>query len=173
MLDGHGSRLELPFLKYINNKTTEWCVCLGVPYETAYWQVGDSKEQNGSFNMAMTDVKRKLLDLKRQSCMNETIDTNDLMMLINIAWNKSFARVDKNKRAIADRGWKPYNHNILTFSHIRATMTETDRIYDLNYQVVLSCIGTVRKDILRKCSFKYFNEHLIILTYGIIIKNVP
>ena len=64
MLDGHGSRLELPFLKYINNKTTEWCVCLGVPYGTAYWQVGDSKEQNGSFNMAMTDAKRNLLDLK-------------------------------------------------------------------------------------------------------------
>ena len=143
MLDGHGSRLELPFLKYINNKTTEWCVCLGVPYGTAYWQVGDSKEQNGSFNMAMTDAKRKLLDLKRKFCMNATIDKNDLMLLINIAWNKSFARVDKNRRAIADRGWGPYNRNILTFSHIRATMTETDRIYDLNYQVVLSCTGTV------------------------------
>ena len=57
MLDKHGSRLELPFLKYINDKTTEWCVYLGVPYGTAYWQVGDNKEQNGSFNMAMTDVK--------------------------------------------------------------------------------------------------------------------
>ena len=45
ILDGHGSRLEVPFLKYINDKTTEWCVCLGVPYGTAYWQVGDSKEQ--------------------------------------------------------------------------------------------------------------------------------
>ena len=112
------------------------CVCLGVPYGTAYWQVGDSKEQNGSFNIAMTDAKRKLLDLKRQSCMNETIDKGDLMLFINTAWNKSFARVNKNRRAIVDRRWGPYNRNILTFSHIRATMTETDRIYDLNYQVV-------------------------------------
>ena len=55
--------------------------------------------------MAMIDAKRKLLDLKRKSCMNETIDKNDLMLLINIAWNKSFARVDKNRRAIVDRGW--------------------------------------------------------------------
>ena len=39
--------------------------------------------------MAMIDAKRKLLDLKRQSCMNETIDKGDLMLLINIAWNKS------------------------------------------------------------------------------------
>ena len=74
--------------------------------------------------MTMTDTKRKLLDLKRQSCMNETIDKGDLMLLINTTWNKSFARVDENKRAIVDRGWGPYNCNILTFSHIRATMTE-------------------------------------------------
>ena len=74
MLDGHGSRLELPFLKYSNDKITEWCVCLGVPYGSTYWQVGDSKEQNGSFNMAMIDTKRKLLDLKRLSCMLEAID---------------------------------------------------------------------------------------------------
>ena len=63
MFDGHKGLLELPFLKYLNDKTTEWCVCLGVPYETVYWQVGDSKEQHGSFTMAMTDAKRKLLDL--------------------------------------------------------------------------------------------------------------
>ena len=100
-------------------------------------------KNKGSFNMTMIDAKRKLLDLKRQSCMNETIDKNDLMLLINIAWNKSFARVDKNRRAIADRRWGQYNRNILTFSHIRATMTETDRIYDLNYQVVLSSSSSV------------------------------
>ena len=67
-------------------------------------QGDDGKEQNDSFNMTTTDAKRKLLDLKRKSCMNEIIDENDLMLLINIAWNKSFARVDKNRRAITDRG---------------------------------------------------------------------
>ena len=151
MLDGHGSRLELPFLKYINNKTTEWCVCLGVPYGTAYWQVGDSKEQNGSFNMAMTDAKRKLLNLKRKHCLKETIDKTDLMLLINIAWNKSFARIDKNRKAIADRGWGPYNRNILTLSHIRATMTNDERKDDafFNYEVVLSSslsVSTITND---------------------------
>ena len=85
MFDGHGKRLELPFLKYINDKTTKWCICLGVPYGITHWQGGDSKEQNRSFNMTMTDAKRKLLDLKYQSCMNETIDKSDLMLLINIA----------------------------------------------------------------------------------------
>ena len=66
--------------------------------------------------------------------MNETIDKSYLMLLINIAWNKSFSRVDKNRRDIADRGWGPYNRNIPTFSHIRATMTETDKIF-INYDI--------------------------------------
>ena len=52
--------------------------------------MGDSKEQNGSINMAMIDTKRKLLDLKRSYCLKVTIDKSDLMMLINIAWNKIF-----------------------------------------------------------------------------------
>ena len=104
MIDGYGSRLELPFLKNINDSTTEWCTCLGVPYGTAYWQVGDSKEQIGSLNVAMTDAKRNLLDLNRSHCLKETIDKSDLILLISIAWNKSFARIDMNKKNITDRG---------------------------------------------------------------------
>ena len=83
--------------------------------------------------MATTDAKRQFLDLKRQSCMNETIDKGDFMLLINIAWTKLFSCVDKNRKAIADREWGSYNCNILTFSHIRVIMTKT-----LNKQVVLS-----------------------------------
>ena len=57
LLDGHGSRLEMPFLQYINNPEDHWVVCLGAPYGTALWQVGDSKEQNSSFNNAFTKAK--------------------------------------------------------------------------------------------------------------------
>ena len=39
IFDGHGSRLEYPFLQYINNPDHKWSVCVGVPYGTAYWQV--------------------------------------------------------------------------------------------------------------------------------------
>ena len=38
-------------------------MCLGVPYGTALWQVGDSKEQNGSFYISMAIAKMDLLDL--------------------------------------------------------------------------------------------------------------
>ena len=64
LLDGHCSRLEMPFWKYVNTPADNWIACIGVPYGTALWQVGDSKEQNGSFNMAMTKAKQNLLELK-------------------------------------------------------------------------------------------------------------
>ena len=141
--DGYGSRYELPFLKYINDSATEWCIYLCVPYGTPYWQVGDSEEQNGSFNIAMTDVKRKLLDLKRSHCLKETIEKNNLMLLINIAWNKSFASIDMNKKYIANEGWGLYNCNIFTLSHIRATMTETEKINEMKYEFMLSPSSSV------------------------------
>ena len=61
--------------------------------------MGDSKERNSSFNMAMKDAKRELLFLKHEHYLNESIDKSNLMLLINIAWDKSYACVDKNKRA--------------------------------------------------------------------------
>ncbi len=35
LIDGHNSRLQLPFLEYINIPKDHWVVCLGVPYGKA------------------------------------------------------------------------------------------------------------------------------------------
>ena len=53
IVDRHGSRLKDIFLDYING-VNKWCICVGVPYGTAYWQLVNSKEQKGSFNIVMT-----------------------------------------------------------------------------------------------------------------------
>ena len=58
--DAHGSRFKLAFLEYINNPRHKWAVCIGVPYGTALWQVGDSSEQNGAMNVASVVEKGKL-----------------------------------------------------------------------------------------------------------------
>ena len=128
LLDGHRSRLEMPFLKYVNTPEDHWVAVIGVPYGTALWQVGDSKEQNGSFNMAITKAKQNLLEMKDSIGMQNAgmIDT-DLMPLINEAWEKSFARVDKNRNAIADRGWNPLNKALLLDPTLRSTMTSNEK----------------------------------------------
>ena len=66
LLDGHSSRLQTSFLRYINTPEDNFVTCIGVPYGTALWQVGDSKEQNESFNIAMTAEKRKLVQKRNR-----------------------------------------------------------------------------------------------------------
>jgi hypothetical protein len=122
LLDGHGSRLELPFLKYINTEAHQWVVCIGVPYGTSYWQVGDSAEQNGCYKMALTSEKAELVIKKqRHSIPNARIETYEIVIVVNAAWQKSFARVDYNREAIAARGWGPLTRNLLDHPEILAT----------------------------------------------------
>ena len=66
LVDGHGSRIELPFLQYIVDPAHEWAVCIGVPYGTVLWQVRDSAEQNGSFNIASMVEKINIMQNKYQ-----------------------------------------------------------------------------------------------------------
>ena len=128
LLDGHGSRLELPFLNYINCPNHEWVVFLGVPYGTSYWQVGDSSEQNGSYKMAITKAKAKLVDMKIKKCIkNPRVEKDEIVLVVNQAWNASFARVEYNKKAIAARGWNPLTFNLLDNPEICGTMTEEDQ----------------------------------------------
>jgi hypothetical protein len=61
VLDGHQSRMKLPFLQYINDPAHPWTVCLGVPYGTHIWQVADSLELKGSFKIAFTRAKAEYL----------------------------------------------------------------------------------------------------------------
>ena len=99
-------------------------------YGTAYWQVGDSKEQNGSFKMALAKAKKHLLAIKMQHCMKRTIEPHDIMVILSDAWDSSFSRVNKNNNAISDRGWNPLNYQLLMNPDIRATMTPTEVAFE-------------------------------------------
>ena len=103
-------------------------MCIGVPYGTAYWQVGDSKEQNGSFNIAITQAKQDLLETNDTlGLYDEGIVDTDLMPIINSAWKRSFGRIDKNKNAISDRGWYQLNKALLLDPDIIATRSAREK----------------------------------------------
>jgi hypothetical protein len=121
LLDGHGSRFELPFLQYINNPLTHWNVCVGVPYGTLYWQVGDSSEQNICFKMALTKYKRDLLTRKELVGGEFAIEKEDVPCLVSRAWQDLFAQIHTNKNAIAERGWTPLNYDCLLHPEIAST----------------------------------------------------
>ena len=50
----------------------------------------------------------------------------NIVPLVNKAWNASFVRIDKNRKAISERGWGPCNQNLLLYKEILNTMTQED-----------------------------------------------
>ena len=76
IVDGHGSRLSIPFLRYTNNldeKGNEleganhrWKVFIGLPNGTAYWQVADSSYINGSYKLKMRKEKETVRNDQRK-----------------------------------------------------------------------------------------------------------
>jgi hypothetical protein len=63
--------------------------------------VGDSSEQNGSYKIAMTKSKQDLVMKKQRMCWaNARVEAYEIMIVLNKAREKSFARVSYNKEAI-------------------------------------------------------------------------
>lgn len=110
VLDGHHSRFELPFLKYIHDEEHLWHTCIGVPYASQWWQLADSSEVNGNYKMGTMEAKRLVFTAKQGKQLQKT----DIIPIVNQAWKKSFARLECVKKAIVRRGWNPLNYALMT-----------------------------------------------------------
>ena len=127
MLDGHVSRMGIPFLRYINTPAHLRIACIGVPYGISLWRVGEAAEQNGTYKGGLTTMKKQIIAQKTKLMMPRlTIEVSERMILVNYAWSVSFAKVPSNKKAIAERGWNPLNRNIILDTAVRATMTKLE-----------------------------------------------
>jgi hypothetical protein len=92
ILDSHYSQMKLPLLKYINDSDHQWSVCLGVPYGMHIWQVADSFELSGNFNIALSKAKAEYLQHKE--AINQKFVPTDIIPLLNMAWEGSFKRFE-------------------------------------------------------------------------------
>ena len=65
LLNSHGSRIQLPFLEYINSTTpdeqSKWIFSLRTTNATNVWQLGYICHQNGLWKMAVTVEKGSLI----------------------------------------------------------------------------------------------------------------
>jgi hypothetical protein len=132
LLDGHSSRFDVEFLRYINDPTHMWSVCIGVPYGTSLWQVGDSVQQNGVFKIRLTVIKQKLIELRCEKQMSIELLPFDIIPMINYAWMGSFKLKNNNLKAIFERGWNPLNRMLLLHPSLRNDMTEKDRAEEID-----------------------------------------
>jgi hypothetical protein len=73
--------------------------------------------------MAITKAKEQILckHESHSSIEKLRIEPSDIMPIVNEAWSKSFATVKSNIKAIAERGWFPYNQKLLQHPDIMAT----------------------------------------------------
>ena len=113
IVDGHQSRLDPKFIDYINDDGHVWKVCLGVPYATVLWQVGDASEQNGKFKVEWYKVKEDIMKWKFDHGLPQVLLATDIMPLMNRIFHKSYGDVRSNLKAVSDRGWYPLNRKLL------------------------------------------------------------
>ena len=64
LLDSHDSRLQLPFLCYLNDPDTKWSAGISVPYGTILWQVGYSDKINENNKLVSYFRKSKIVHQK-------------------------------------------------------------------------------------------------------------
>jgi hypothetical protein len=126
LVDGYGSRFDVEFLQYINNENHRWSVCIGVPYGTSLWQVGDSVQQNGVFKVRITMIKQKILECRFEKMMGIELIPFDIIPIVNFAWMGSFQNKKKQQEGNFERGWNPLNRMLLLHPELRADMTEKD-----------------------------------------------
>ena len=125
LFDAHDSRLQVPFLKYINDPLHLWIFCIGLPNGTHKWKVGDSREQNGSWKVEWVREKSKLVLYRTRMGLNGELEKSDILPLINIIWPKSFGRIRKNRKTISDCGWNPLNQRLPDNPEILKTRSVT------------------------------------------------
>jgi hypothetical protein len=91
LCDGHGSRFNELFLKYTLEYDINWTCCIGVPYGTSVWRLGDSPYQNGIFKIESKRAKADTVGHKIRAGLHTMLERGDIVRIVNITWQKSFA----------------------------------------------------------------------------------
>jgi hypothetical protein len=115
--DMYGDHRDLELLNVMIEQSFRGC--MGLPNGTQTWQLAD-RFNNGQWQIAVVHAKRVLLDLKRQDLMkpeaerrippgeHERLMPTDQVIIVNMAYKKSYDDIAGTKRAIEVIGIKPF-----------------------------------------------------------------
>ena len=91
-----------------------------------------------------------------------TIVPYEIIWIINAAWSKLFACIALNKKAVAGRGWFPYNQAMMINLKIQASIMDKEielELSDTSHVIILS--RTCNKILHLKNSTTLFNPRNI------------
>ena len=89
LFDGHQTRFQEYFLVYANTPETKWVCCIGLPYNTKFWQVGDAEKINGKYSSEINEAKRKLYKIKTENGYAASILSTDIIPIVRMSWEKN------------------------------------------------------------------------------------
>jgi hypothetical protein len=105
------------------------------------WQLGDSAEQNGTFKIESKKSKADTVRCNIRAGLPATLKRSDIVRIVNVAWQKSFARVDTNLKAIAERGWPPLNYVLLDHPELQEMNDRVQSINDIYEKQVMDGVA--------------------------------
>ena len=92
-----------------------------MPNGTALWQVGDSSQQNGRFEVNIPKQKEYIRTKQRNYSESIKIERFHVVLMVGLAWKIVFGDVAGNTHAILQCGWNPLNRGCLVHPDIEKT----------------------------------------------------
>ncbi|OEU06566.1 hypothetical protein FRACYDRAFT_254435 [Fragilariopsis cylindrus CCMP1102] len=150
LLDGHGSRLDWEVMKYANNldrfgdvipgANHQWNLYLGLPNATAYWQVGDSSEQNGAWKNLQRVEKETIRANQQLHKQRLKIERHHAVYMLQRVFHLCYGNVEGNKNAILERGWNPLNKGCLSMPDVLKSKPKVSIAVDSTESVAASTL---------------------------------
>ena len=150
LVDGHGSRLDWEVMKYANNldefgdvipgANHQWNLYLGLPNATAYWQVGDSSQQNGAWKNLQRVEKERIRANQQLHKQRLKIERHHAVYMLQRVFHLCYGNVEGNKNAILERGWNPLNKGCLSMPDVLKTKPKVSIAVDSTESVAASTL---------------------------------
>jgi hypothetical protein len=152
ILDGHGSRLSIEFLRYVNNldrvgdvvegANHKWNIYLGLPNATAYWQVGDASQQNGAWKNLQRVEKEAIRANQQLNGRKLKINRHHAVYMLQRLFHLCYGNVKGNKNEILQRGWNPLNKGCLSIPEVLKSKPYVLVTVDATVPVIASASAT-------------------------------
>ena len=149
-------------MKYANNldrfgdvipgANHQWNLYLGLPNATAYWQVGDSSEQNGAWKNLQRVEKETIRANQQLHKQRLKIERHHAVYMLQRVFHLCYGNVEGNKNAILERGWNPLNKGCLSMPDVLKTKPK------VSIAVAVDSTESVAASTLTSTASSYIND---------------
>ena len=113
IIDGHISRLSLPFLEYINKQACHWQGMLVCSYGMSKCQFHDHEIQNASFKCKLVVVKWKHVQMHCRAGFSADLCVEEIPIIVKEASDAMYANVDFAIETFCIMGYVTFTRAVL------------------------------------------------------------